>query len=600
MTAALHSGHCQQQHTLPPWRRRTALAAPSSPSLLPHAPPPRPLLLPPSAAAAAAFASDGAPWRDGGSSNQQQQPPSNGVGAAPAAATADAAAADDNAEELHAVDVAIRANMLIFVAKLAVFFVSSSSAMLAEAVHSLVDVANQLLLRVGIKKAEKGPTKAHPYGYARDQFVWPLISAVGIFCCGAGVSFVHGLQGLFGPHEVGPLFWNFVVLGVSLALEGHSLRVAVDTLAKRARRQGMGLWTYLKTGSDPAATAIMMEDGAAVAGLIIAAGCLGLVQATGSAVWDSVGSLSVAALLGIVAVTLIQRNRKWLIGKSMPADAEARLVDYLRRQPVVRSVVNVRSEEVGLRQYRFQADVAFDGAELARRCLDRVGRRRLFAALAAAAARRDPRQMDALLMQFATVTVSAVGAEVDRMEQEIAALVPGVKYVDLETDRGKPLLRPPAPAATDIAAAAAVGAGAAAAAGGGGAAALTAAQQQRRQLERQQQQYQQQYQQEQQQLAPDGAVDYYADLAQYPLGSISSLDSADDEAAAPLADLSWLAHEDAPLGGSGDGGRSGDGGGGGENGGGSGDGGGENGGSGSGGEAVGSGGGGGGSALKSH
>jgi zinc transporter 9 len=267
------------------------------------------------------------------------------------AAAADRAASDA-AEELHAVDTAIRANAAIFVAKLAVFFISSSSAMLAEAIHSLVDVANQMLLRVGIRKAEKGPTRQHPYGYARDQFVWPLISAVGIFCCGAGVSFIHGVQSLFAPHEIGPLFWNFVVLGVSLLLEGHSLRVAVDTLRRRAERQGMGLWAYIRAGSDPAATAIMMEDGAAVAGLVIAGTCLGLVQATGMAVWDAAGSLAVAGLLGAVAVTLIQRNREWLIGKSMPPESEALIVEYLRRQAVVRSIDSVRTEEIGLRVYR--------------------------------------------------------------------------------------------------------------------------------------------------------------------------------------------------------------------------------------------------------
>lgn len=68
-----------------------------------------------------------------------------------------------------------------------------------------------MLLRVGIMKAQKEPTQMHPYGYARDQFIWPLISAVGIFCCGAGVSFVHGVTGLFEAHrELGDLYWNFV------------------------------------------------------------------------------------------------------------------------------------------------------------------------------------------------------------------------------------------------------------------------------------------------------------------------------------------------------------------------------------------------------
>ncbi len=84
------------------------------------------------------------------------------------------------------------------------------SAMMAEAVHSLVDTANQVLLRVGLNKAQRAPTAIHPYGYTRDRFIWPLISAVGIFCCGAGVSFVHGVQGLFEHREVTNLMYNFI------------------------------------------------------------------------------------------------------------------------------------------------------------------------------------------------------------------------------------------------------------------------------------------------------------------------------------------------------------------------------------------------------
>ncbi len=82
--------------------------------------------------------------------------------------------------------------------------------MLAEAVHSLVDTANQALLRVGVTKAQRAPTAIHPYGYTRDRFIWPLISAVGIFCCGAGVSFVHGVQGLWETREVTNLMYNFI------------------------------------------------------------------------------------------------------------------------------------------------------------------------------------------------------------------------------------------------------------------------------------------------------------------------------------------------------------------------------------------------------
>ena len=338
--------------------------------------------------------------------------------------------------ELHAVNTAIRANALIFLAKLAAACASGSAAMFAEAVHSLVDVANQTLLRVGILKARRAPTEAHPLGFARDQFIWPLISAVGIFCCGAGVSLVHGVAGLLEPsRELGDLTASYAVLALSLALESHSLSVALSTLRGRARRHGLTLLQYLRTGADPAATAVMMEDGAAVAGLVIAGGCLALCQATGSTAWDSAGSVAVAVLLGGVATVLIQRNRLFLIGRAMPPESERRVVGFLEADPVVRRVRNARSEEIGVRSYRFSGDLAFDGGEVARRCLDRVGRRRLFGALAAAAAARDAGRMDALVTAYSAAVVSATGAEVDRLERQIAALVPGIKHVDLETDR---------------------------------------------------------------------------------------------------------------------------------------------------------------------
>jgi zinc transporter 9 len=347
--------------------------------------------------------------------------------------------------------------------------------MFAEAVHSLVDVANQTLLRVGILKARRAPTEAHPLGFARDAFIWPLISAVGIFCLGAGVSFVHGVAGFFEPaREIGDLTASYAVLAVSFALESHSLVVALRTLQSRAARHGMGLLAYLKTGADPAATAVMMEDGAAVAGLLIAGGCLGLCQLTGSALWDSAGSVAVSVLLGAVAASLIQRNRLFLIGKAMPNDQERRVIGYLESDPVIRRVRNARSEELGVRAYRFYGEIAFDGGEMARRCLDRVGRRRLFGALAAAAAARDAGRMDALMTAYSAAVVSATGAEVDRLERQISALVPGIKHVDLETDReaagprsGSRRRRREQMAAAAVAAAAGVGARGAVGAGAG-------------------------------------------------------------------------------------------------------------------------------------
>lgn len=349
---------------------------------------------------------------------------------------------EDDKEELVAVDTAIKMNGLIFVAKLVVFCISGSSAMLAEAVHSLVDVANQFLLRTGILKAQRPPSLMHPYGFSRDQFIWPLISAVGIFCCGAGVSLIHGIQGILDPRQLGDLYWNFVVLGVSGLLEGYSLYVATSMLYSRAKKQNLTLLQYLRTGADPAATAVMMEDGAAVAGLAIAGGCSALVQATGNAVWDGVGSISVGLLLGVVAVVLIQRNRKWLIGKSMPREDEQQVVEFLNADKVIRAVYDAKSEELGIGKYRFKAEIAFDGEEIARRCLQRCGTSRLYQRVTRAASSNSaPGALDAVFLHYTDMVVTTMGTEVDRLEREIQAMNPGIKYVDLETDRGWPLTR---------------------------------------------------------------------------------------------------------------------------------------------------------------
>ncbi|XP_075264395.1 uncharacterized protein LOC142356350 [Convolutriloba macropyga] len=222
---------------------------------------------------------------------------------------------------LHAINIAIAANFVIFLSKLGVYCVSGSSAMLAEAIHSIADVANQGLLRTGVLKSLQGPTPSHPYGYSRDRFVWSLISAVGIFCLGAGVSIVHGINSFMHEYAVENLGWGMLVLAISLVLEGYSLAVALKTVTKarpavvphqmmlavsslvsgqrppaphwgrRIATRGCSLTSRLcyafqcstdstaswdntlgvpQTWDDPTTNAIVMEDAGAVAGLIIA------------------------------------------------------------------------------------------------------------------------------------------------------------------------------------------------------------------------------------------------------------------------------------------------------------------------------------------
>ena len=129
---------------------------------------------------------------------------------------------------LHAVNVAIKANAAIFVCKICAYGVTGSSAMLAEAVHSVADVVNQGLLHVGINSSTKAPDTNYNYGYRRERFVWSLISAVGVFFMGSGVSVMHGLHGMWNPaHEIEHIWVGISVLGKAV-VQSHSCHSPLD------------------------------------------------------------------------------------------------------------------------------------------------------------------------------------------------------------------------------------------------------------------------------------------------------------------------------------------------------------------------------------
>eukprot|EP01018_Ginkgo_biloba_P005882 Gb_11834 [translate_table: standard] len=177
---------------------------------------------------------------------------------------------------------------------------TASHVMLAEAIHSVADFANQALLAYGLISSRRAPDDLHPYGYSKERFVWSLISAVGIFCLGSGATIVHGIQNLWDSQPPTNTFIAALVIGGSFLMEGTSLVVAVSAVRKGAASEGMSLWDYLWRGHDPTAVAVMMEDGAAVTGLIIAGVSLVAVNVSGNPVYDPIGSILVGNLLGMV------------------------------------------------------------------------------------------------------------------------------------------------------------------------------------------------------------------------------------------------------------------------------------------------------------
>ncbi|KAK9817734.1 hypothetical protein WJX72_001395 [[Myrmecia] bisecta] len=321
--------------------------------------------------------------------------------------------------ELHTVNVAISANIVIFLAKIGVYLASGSSAMLAESVHSMADIMNQVMLRMGILKSKRAPTAQHPYGYMRDKFVWSLISAMGIFCIGAGGTMAHGIQGLFVQKELEYLGASLTVLAVSLLLEGYSLLVACRTVMQGAAAAGLPFAEFVRRGLDPTSIAVMLEDGAAVTGLLIAVASTYMVYSTGNSVWDAVGSICIGTLLAGIALFLIQRNRQLLIGRSMNPKEMHRVLNHLRKDSVVKAVYDAKSEEIGPGIYRFKAEIDFSGEAVVARHMERLGMDPTYDQITAAVMENDPRKaLDRVLMQYGKDMVGALGAEVDRLESE--------------------------------------------------------------------------------------------------------------------------------------------------------------------------------------
>lgn len=330
-----------------------------------------------------------------------------------------------------AVYAAIAANSVVTLAKFAGFVMTGSGAMLSEGIHSSADVGNQVLLAVGMSRAERPADEAHPTGYGREAFVWALISAVGIFFLGCGVTFMHGLEALQDAghhHEPGGSSINIAILLFALVAEGATLVIAIRELMKQAAGRGMGFVQHLKTTDDPFGVAVLLEDSAAVFGVLLALGAVGLTQATGDARWDAYGSLAISLLLGLVAIFLIWKNTNLLVGKAVYIDDAARIKELLESEPAVERVVEQAAVVTGADSFRLAAELDFDGAYFADRYLADQDATALLARL------DSPAALEAFLREYSEHLATELGLEVDRIEERLRAALPKAGRIALEPD----------------------------------------------------------------------------------------------------------------------------------------------------------------------
>ena len=267
----------------------------------------------------------------------------------------------DASESLTTVLVALGANVLIAVAKSAAAVVTGSASLLAEAAHSWADTGNEVFLVIADRRSRRPPDPAHPFGHGREAYVWSLLAAIGLFVAGAAISVAHGIQELINPEPASDFVVGYVVLAVSFVLEGISFLQSVRQARPEAESFQRDLIEHVLATSDPTLRAVFAEDSAALAGLVIAAAGLGAHELTGSPVPDAIGSILVGLLLGVVAIVLINNNRRYLIGEEADPRVRAAAIQALLDEPEVARVTYLRLEVVGPRMVSVIGDVDLTG-----------------------------------------------------------------------------------------------------------------------------------------------------------------------------------------------------------------------------------------------
>nr|WP_030875169.1 cation diffusion facilitator family transporter [Streptomyces sp. NRRL B-24051] len=271
----------------------------------------------------------------------------------------------EGGESTSTVVVAAAANLGIAAAKLVAGLISGSSAMLSEAAHSVADTVTELMLLTALKRSEKPPDEDHPLGYGPERYVWAMLAAVATFVGGAVFSLYDGIHTLLKGEELGDPLVSYIVLAVAFLLEGFSLRTGVRQVRGEAARLRMPAPRYLRRTPDTAVKAVVMEDSAALAGLLLAAGGLLGGQLSGSAVWDGVASVLIGLLLVYVAWVLCRSNAQLLIGRPFPPDMRAGVREELLSVPHVVEVLELTTLIQGPAELLVAAKVDFRDASTA-------------------------------------------------------------------------------------------------------------------------------------------------------------------------------------------------------------------------------------------
>ncbi len=297
---------------------------------------------------------------------------------------------------MRAVFAALAANLGIAVIKFVAFLFTGSASMLAEAVHSVADTGNEVLLIVGRGRSRRPRSEEHPFGFGRERYFYGFVVSVMLFTVGASFSVYDGIHKIVNPAPVHSAGVAFGVLALAAVLEAFSLRTGI---AEANRVRGDRSWgQFIRRTKAPELPVVLLEDMAALIGLVFAFAGVALSVLTGHGWWDGAGSLAIGVLLATAAAILAVETKSLLIGESASADMQARILNALEDGPELVRVIHLRTVHIG-------PDSVLVAAKIAVRETD---------------------------------TAAQIAAGIDAAEQRVRAAVPIAKTIYLEPDIYRP------------------------------------------------------------------------------------------------------------------------------------------------------------------
>ena len=230
--------------------------------------------------------------------------------------------------------------------------------MMSEGIHSTVDTGNSLLLLLGMKRSQRPPDRGHPFGHGKEIYFWSLIVAILVFSLGGGMSVYEGISHIQHPEPVQDPFWNYIVLVSSMVFEGASLVYAVHEFNKT--RGKLGFWAEVSMSKDPSLFAVIYEESAAIAGLVIALIGVFLGHYFNNPMYDAIASMLIGGVLIVVAVNMVKESRGLLVGESADYGIVKGIYDLVNSEPRVKTLYFPLTMHLAPNEILLALDVEFD------------------------------------------------------------------------------------------------------------------------------------------------------------------------------------------------------------------------------------------------